>query len=89
MGAEELLNIGQFGASVVLMILLRLIYNTVDLGNRLKPWVAILLGVGLGIVALFYVGTPCSFQAVVDYTLKGIMTGAAAVGYYELTQKKA
>ena len=86
MGAEDL-TIGAFGASIVLSILLRLIYNTFAIGNRVKPWIAIALGIGLGIVALYYVGVPCSFQNMVDYILKGLMTGATAVGLYEITQR--
>lgn len=86
MDASEL-TIGAFGVSVVLSVLLRLVYNTFEVGNRAKPWIAIVMGIMLGILALFYVGDPCTFQLVVDYTAKGFMTGATAVGLYEITKR--
>uniref|UniRef100_A0A6M3MCF2 Putative holin n=1 Tax=viral metagenome TaxID=1070528 RepID=A0A6M3MCF2_9ZZZZ len=86
----EFLTIGSFGASVLLTIILRMIYGTIDISNRLKPWIAVAIGVGLGIIAMFYVlpaGTACNFKLVVDYVIQGFMAGAAAVGFYEMTQK--
>lgn len=81
-------TIGAFGASLIISILLRLIYNTFTVNNRLKPWIAIITGIGLGILALFYSGEIRSLQIIVDYCLKGFMTGATAVGLYEITQGK-
>ena len=81
-------TIGAFGASIIISILLRLIYNTFVVSNKWKPWIAIIIGVGLGVLALFYSGDPRTIQLVVDYCVKGFMTGATAVGLYEITQKK-
>lgn len=82
------LTIGAFGISVVLSILLRMLYNTVDVGNRVKPWVAVVLGMGLGSLALWYSGEIWTVRVVIDYLIRGFMTGATAVGLYEMTQKK-
>ena len=82
------LTIGSFGISIILSILLRMIYNTVDIGNRFKPWIAVLMGMGLGMVALIYTGEIVSAKVIIDYLLRGFMTGATAVGFYEMTQKR-
>ena len=81
------LTIGAFGASVILSILLRLIYNTVTVNNKIKPWIAIVLGVALGFLAMCYAGEETTVKIVIDYCLGGFMTGATAVGLYEISQK--
>lgn len=82
--------IGAFGVSVLLSIILRMIYNTWDLPNKAKPWVAVSIGIGLGVVVMYYnlpAGTACGFKMIVDHVLGGFMTGATAVGMYEMTKK--
>ena len=83
----EFFTIGSFGVTVLLSIILRMIYNTVEVSNRLKPWIAAVIGVGLGIVAMFYVGMEYTFKLTVDYVIQGFVAGAAAVGLYEMTQR--
>lgn len=85
------LAIGAFGVSLVINVILRMLYNTFSIPNKLKPWIAVTIGILLGIVALFYtlpVDTPVDFKMVVDHVLGGFMTGATAVGMYEMTKKK-
>ena len=82
------LTIGAFGISIILSILLRMIYNTFNIINSYKPWIAVLLGMGLGIIALLYNGEVLSSQTIIDYEIRGFMTGATAIGFYEMTQKK-
>jgi len=81
------LAIGSVGISVILSILLRMIYNTFVIANKIKPWIAVGLGMSLGIVALFYYGEAATFKAIVTYLVQGFMTGATAVGLYEMTKK--
>ena len=86
MGAEEL-TIGSIGISVVLSIILKLIYGSFTIGNKIKPWIAVILGMGLGVLAMFYIGEPVIFKSIVDYIIRGFMTGATAVGLYEMAKK--
>ena len=81
--------IGSFTASVVLNVLLRLIYNTINIPDKLKPWIAIVLGMGFGVVAMFYADIECGFRCTVDHLTLGFMTGANAVGLYEITRRHA
>lgn len=88
MGQE--LAIGAFGVSVILSILLRLLYNTFQIPNKFKPWLAVFIGIVLGIVVMYYNKAPdaiVGFKLIVDHILGGFMTGATAVGMYEMTKK--
>ena len=88
MGQE--MAIGAFGVSIIISIILRMIYNTINIPNKVKPWLAIAIGIGLGIVVMYYNLTPqgvVGFKLVVDHVLGGFMTGATAVGMYEMTKK--
>ena len=81
--------IGAFGVSILLSIILRMLYNTWDISNKAKPWLAVSIGVLLGIVVMFYnlpTGSACGFRLIVDHVLGGFMTGATAVGMYEMTK---
>lgn len=81
--------IGAFGVSVVLSILLRMLYNTWGISNRAKPWFAVFIGICLGMIVMFYnlaPGATVGFRLIVDHVLGGFMTGATAVGMYEMTQ---
>ena len=84
------MTLGAFGISVLLSIILRMLYNTWEISNRLKPWAAVLIGVGLAVVVMYYNLAPASkigFKMVVDHVLGGFMTGATAVGMYEMTKR--
>jgi len=82
----EELQIGSFGLSVILSILLRMIYGTVEVQNRYKPWIAVIIGIGLSLVAMFAAGIPCILVTIVSYVTQGFMTGATATGIYEMTK---
>jgi len=80
------LVIGGFGGAVILYVLLGLIFKTVGPGlkDRFKPLIAVLCGLGLGLLALLYSGDGWAARVVIDYCVQGVMTGATAVGLYEV-----
>ena len=80
-------NIGQYAIPIIMTVLLGLVYGTFDIENRLKPWIAVVLGVVLGMVAMLYRELPWTPVNVIDHVFYGIMTGASAVGLHEV--KKA
>lgn len=89
---QEFIMLGPFGGSILLSVLLRMIYSTSagDVNNRWKSWIAAALGIGLGIVAMYYNLEPdmaVTFQAWVNNIAGGFVTGAGAVGFYEMTKK--
>ena len=82
------LQIGSIGVSVVLSILLRMLYGTWDVGNRIKPWIAVGLGLALAIVVMLTTlpAAQCNLKILVSYLVQGFMTGATATGLYEMTK---
>lgn len=82
------LQIGSIGVSVILSILLRMLYGTWDVSNRVKPWIAVGLGMGLAAIVMLTTCTidQCVFKVVVSYMVQGFMTGATATGLYEMTK---
>jgi len=85
---EQGLQIGSVGASIILSILLRMIYGSFVVGNKWKPWVAVFLGMCLAVVALFTVNRVPGYEIIVTYLVQGFMTGATAVGLYEMTKTR-
>ncbi len=84
------INFGQYALPVVLTVFLAIIYKiagnpdgTSTIPDRAKPIIAICLGIGLGIVGMFYQAIAPSFKNIVDHILYGLMAGAAAVGLWE------
>ncbi len=90
-GGQKEISLGQYALPVILMVVLSLIYKMIGqdgddpnlISNRAKPLIAILIGVGLGIVGMFYNGLAATFNNIVDSTLYGFMTGCSAVGLWE------
>jgi len=85
------LAIGGVFATVLINVFLRLIYLNFDVPNPWKPRVAVMLGVVVGVVAIYYnlaPGATVTFRMVVDHVIMGAMSGASAVGLYEMTQRK-
>lgn len=88
---EELI-LGSVGVSIILTIILRMIYGILNVANKLKPLIAVGIGLLLAIVVLFYnlePGKALTFRMLIDYLVQGFMTGATAVGLYELSKKRA
>jgi hypothetical protein len=81
------LQIGSFGLSVILSLVLRMIYGTWEIDNRYKPWIAVGAGMVLAFVAMYTAGVACEAKAIVSYCTQGFMTGATATGIYEMTKK--
>jgi len=86
----EEISFGQYALPVILMVGLAFFYKIFDksdgtsyIPSRLKPLIAISLGILLGIVAMFYNGIQPIFKNIVDYVLYGFMAGAGAVGLWE------
>jgi len=84
---ENGIVLGSISISVILSILLRMIYNTFNLPNKAKPWIAVGLGMALAVAALYALGITITFAMVVSYLVRGFMVGATAVGLYEMTKK--
>lgn len=82
----EEVQLGQYGVPALLMIILMVIYNYIGedkISNRVRPLIAIGLGIILSLVALGYKGLGFSFINVVDYFFYGLLQGASVVGLYE------
>ncbi len=82
----EELQLGSVGVSVVLSILLRMVYGTVEIGSRAKPWISVGLGIGLAIVVMLMTAGVHDFKVVVSFVVQGFMIGATATGLYEMTK---
>lgn len=80
------LQIGSFGLSILLSIILRMIYGTVEIPGRYKPWIAVFAGVGLALIAMVSLGVPYEAKSLINYITQGFMTGATATGLYEMTR---
>lgn len=84
--ATQAVNLGQYSIPVILVTVLALIYKMAGekIKDRWKPAIAVALGIGLGIVNIFYNGLGLSWVTVVDNVIYGIMVGCSAVGLYEV-----
>ena len=81
------INFGQYAVPVVLTVILGLIYKVATtIPDRAKPIIAILAGVGLGVLGMFYNAVDPVLKNIVDYVLYGFMTGCSAVGLWEITR---
>ena len=87
---DELVKFGQYGIPVLLTVVLGLVYNfTGDkIPDKFKSLIAVGCGVGLGILGLAYNSMPWTVANVTDFGLYGFMTGASAVGIYEVSRVK-
>jgi hypothetical protein len=84
----EDLQIGSVGVSIILSILLRMLYGTWEVSSRIKPWIAVALGMGLAFVVMVTTCplSQCGLKMIVSYMVQGFMTGATATGLYEMTK---
>ena len=86
---ENSLVIGAVSASVVLSILLRMFYGTFDVAVKVKPWIASLLGILLGVLSMYLTEDVVTGKVLSVYLVQGFMVGATAIGLYEITKRKA
>jgi hypothetical protein len=84
----EELTIGKYAASVIEAAVLAFIFSVIpDLSDRTKAIIAVLLGVGLGMVAVKFYGAAWDFKTVVSNGLDGFFVGLAAVGVYRIQKE--
>ena len=90
---EAEIMIGKYSVSFILTILLSWAFglfsdDPANISNRIKKAVAVLAGVALSLLALFYQVsqgvTVMSLPNVVDYTISGFLVGAASIGINQL-----
>jgi hypothetical protein len=76
---------GGYALPVVLSVILSLVYKVVpSIPDRWKAPIAVVCGIALGMVGVAYNGKPWTIVNVIDFGLYGLITGAGAVGLYEL-----
>ena len=80
------ITIGSIGISVILSIVLRMIYQTWEISNRAKPWIAVGSGMFFAVIALIVTYQSWSGVQISSYLTQGFMTGATATGIYEMTK---
>lgn len=83
----EEITFGQYAVPVILTVVLGVIYKLVTtIPDKWKALIAICCGIGLGMVAIPYNSLPFTVVNIVDHTIYGLMTGASAVGLWELSR---
>lgn len=85
---ENELAIGSVSASLFITIVLGLIYKSFEVPGKLKPWIAIALGIGFAFLSMIYTGVSFEPKQIIDFTINGFMVGSTAVGLNELGGKK-
>ncbi len=86
--ATKDIEIGGYAVPVVLNLLLLVFYKIAPLGDRWKPVIAIVIGMGLTMMVLKgQYNNPWTWKHVTDFLVQGFMYGCAVVGIYEF--KKA
>ena len=85
------IQIGKVGISVLMTGILALVYKwcrradgTECITDRGKQMIAILVGLILAYIAMFYVGTQPTFKTLVDYGVTGLVLGLQAIGVWEV-----
>ena len=78
---ETEITFGSVQVSLIITILLAIVYSHVpSLGNQWKILIALILGLGFGILKIPYDELPWTVVNVVNNLLQGFMVGASAVG---------
>ena len=82
----EEIKYGGVAISVILTVLLAAIYKMTGdkVPDRFRAGIAIVIGIGLGLINIPYRGLECTFPCVIDNVISGFMVGATSVGLYEL-----
>lgn len=80
------LSIGAYSVPFILTIALQILYKVAGttINDRWKSVFALLAGVGLGMIGMFYNEAFIGFKSIIDYGLGGLIDGCAAVGLYEV-----
>jgi hydrogenase/urease accessory protein HupE len=82
----EEITLGQYSLPILLTVILGICFKLIGegLADRWKSIIALVLGLGLGLLAMVYnQEAPYTWVVVIDHCLFGFMAGAAAVGLYE------
>ena len=94
---EAEIMIGKYSVSFILTILLAWVFglfadDPASISNRVKKAVAVLAGIALSILAMFYQITQAAITltlpTVVDYTISGFLIGAASIGINQLMKSE-
>jgi hypothetical protein len=87
------IQLGQYAVPFLITIFLAVIFKPLDnadgtskVADWVKGYVALALGIALGIVAMLYKGIQPTFVMWVDYILYGFVQGAASIGIFKLAQ---
>jgi len=86
--AAKEFSFGQYSLPALLTIFTMGLFSFWQVSDRLKPPITLTLGIGLGVLWIFYAGATCTVPTVVDSVFYGAIQGFAAIGIYE-TQDKA
>ena len=78
------IKLGAYAIPVILTVVLGLVYRLVSFRDKYKALLAVIVGIGLGLLSIPYKGIPWNIVTVVDACIYGLMVGASAVGLYEL-----
>ena len=80
---EDLVKFGGYALPFLMTAFLAVIYQFHTFTDKWKNLIALLLGIGLSILFLFYKGLACNIVTIVDYVIYGFLQGAAAVGLWK------
>lgn len=81
------LSIGNFMATPIITAFLAVVYKFTVIPNWAKPFIAMLIGVAVGVWAMYYSVADPTFQNWSDHLLGGWTQGMAAVGLWEGVSK--
>jgi hypothetical protein len=94
---EAEIMLGKYSVSFILTILLAWVFGLVTdnpdtLSNRLKKAIAVLSGIGLSILAMFYQIAQgflvLNLPTIVDFIISGFLIGAASIGINQLMKSE-
>jgi len=80
------INFGAYSIPIILTVFLSLIYKCAGgkIPDRWKALIAVVIGIGLGLLSISYTGKVWDIVTVVDGVVYGLMVGASSTGLYEL-----
>ena len=87
---DEVIMFGQYGLSVILTVVMAFVFmlckredGTSCMSDKWKNLVVIVIGLGLGLLSIWYAGKVATVQAVVNGLLDGFFTSMSAVGLWK------